>query len=77
MAVTLVFQAVMLDTAFSLSASCSRHHHLAGHLLVLHQIMDQQQDDVVRVDELAAPVVQANAVRIAIGGQAAVGCRPF
>ena len=48
-----------------------RDNNLARHLLVLDHIMDQKQDDVVRIYKLAVAVVKANPVCIAVGGKCA------
>ena len=68
----LVLEPVVLAQLLHLGRGAEGHHHLAGVLLVLHQVMDQQQDDVVGVDELAAAVVQPDAVGVAVRGQAAL-----
>ena len=67
-----ICQAVVLAEPLHLGRGAGGHHHLAGEFLVLHQVVDQQQDDVVRVHELTFVIVQADPVRVAVRGQAAI-----
>ena len=43
----LVFEPIVLAHLLHLRRGAHGHHHLAGELLVLHQVVDQQQDNVV------------------------------